>query len=124
VPHWFALDETRPLFAFAGIWRAWTGARGNKAERSAAAAETGSEERDHLLFAFLTTSSNDVVKPIHAKAMPVLLTTDEEFETWLSAEPADALKLQRPLPADKMKIVAKGQREDGVPEVQPSLPSL
>lgn len=21
MPHWFALDETRPLFAFAGIWR-------------------------------------------------------------------------------------------------------
>jgi putative SOS response-associated peptidase YedK len=21
VPHWFALDETRPLSAFAGIWR-------------------------------------------------------------------------------------------------------
>ena len=51
VTHWFALDESRPLFAFAGIWRFWTGERKG---------ETG----DHQLFAFLTTESNDVVRPI------------------------------------------------------------
>jgi putative SOS response-associated peptidase YedK len=27
VTHWFALDESRPLFAFAGIWRLRTGER-------------------------------------------------------------------------------------------------
>jgi putative SOS response-associated peptidase YedK len=27
VTHWFAIDESRPLFAFAGIWRLWTGER-------------------------------------------------------------------------------------------------
>jgi hypothetical protein len=27
VTHWFALDASRPLFAFAGIWRQWTGER-------------------------------------------------------------------------------------------------
>jgi hypothetical protein len=27
VTNWFALDESRPLFAFAGIWRLWTGER-------------------------------------------------------------------------------------------------
>ena len=37
------------------------------------------------LFAFLTTEPNDVVAPIHAKAMPVILTTDEERGVWLSA---------------------------------------
>jgi putative SOS response-associated peptidase YedK len=112
VPHWFALDDSRPLFAFAGIWRPWTGARGTQIERRAAAAETGSEERDHLLFSFLTTKANDVVRPIHAKAMPVVLTSDEDYDTWLSAEPEEALKLQRPLPPDRLKIVAKGERED------------
>jgi hypothetical protein len=25
VMHWFALDESRPIFAFAGIWRQWAG---------------------------------------------------------------------------------------------------
>lgn len=30
VPAWFALDESRPLFFFAGIWRPWHGHRGTK----------------------------------------------------------------------------------------------
>ena len=30
LPHWFAIDQTRPLFAFAGIWRPWTGRRRNQ----------------------------------------------------------------------------------------------
>ncbi len=100
VPHWFALGDDRPLFAFAGIWRPWTG-------------ERKKETREHLLFSFLTTESNDIVRPIHAKAMPVILTTAAEFDAWLSAEPDEALKLQRPLPADRLKIVAKGERKDG-----------
>jgi putative SOS response-associated peptidase YedK len=80
IPHWFALGADRPLFAFAGIWRSWTGARGTKAERTAALAETASEAREHLLFSFLTTETNDMVRPIHAKAMPVMLTTPAEFD--------------------------------------------
>jgi putative SOS response-associated peptidase YedK len=32
------------------------------------------------LYGFLTTSLNAVVEPIHPKAMPVILTTDEERE--------------------------------------------
>jgi putative SOS response-associated peptidase YedK len=34
---------------------------------------------------FLTTSPNDVVAPIHPKAMPVILTTDDERDVWLWA---------------------------------------
>jgi putative SOS response-associated peptidase YedK len=69
VLHWFALGADRPLFAFAGIWRPWTGARDTKAERKALADETGSENREHPLFGFLTTEPNAVVRPIHSKAM-------------------------------------------------------
>jgi hypothetical protein len=29
-PTWFALDASRPLFAFAGIWTTWRGVRGPK----------------------------------------------------------------------------------------------
>jgi putative SOS response-associated peptidase YedK len=112
VPHWFALDDDRPLFAFAGIWCTWTGARGSM---------KSPVEGNHLLYGFLTSEANEVVRPIHAKAMPVMLTSPEECDTWLSAEPTEALKLQRPSAADQLKIVAKGQREDGVPESQPSL---
>jgi putative SOS response-associated peptidase YedK len=99
VPHWFALDDSRPLFAFAGIWRPWSGTRKG---------ETG----EHLLFAFLTTEANELVRPIHAKAMPVILT-GEDFDLWLEGETGQALKLARPLPVGGLKIVAKGKREDG-----------
>jgi putative SOS response-associated peptidase YedK len=105
VPHWFALDDSRPLFAFAGIWRPWTGTRGTKKEPV-----TG----EHLLYALLTIDANDDVRPVHAKAMPVILTTDEEWERWLTASPEDALALQRPLPAGVLKIVARGPRTDEV----------
>jgi putative SOS response-associated peptidase YedK len=33
----------------------------------------------------LTASPNAVVKPIHPKAMPVILTTDEQREVWMRA---------------------------------------
>ena len=37
-------------------------------------------ETTNDLFAFLTTEPNAIVAPIHAKAMPVILTTQEEIE--------------------------------------------
>ena len=57
------------------------------------------------LFGFLTTEPNGVVAPIHAKAMPVILTEPEEWVTWLTAELAEAMKLQRPLPDDSLVVV-------------------
>jgi putative SOS response-associated peptidase YedK len=105
-PTWFALDDERPLFAFAGIWRPWTGVRGTKAENP------DRSEADHRLFSFLTTEANGIVEPIHPKAMPVLLTTPDEWATWLEAPTEEALKLQRPLPDAAMKIVASGARRD------------
>jgi len=98
VAHWFALDETRPLFCFAGVWRPWSGVRAK-------------EDGTHLLFAFLTTDANELVAPIHAKAMPVMLTGDE-IETWLEGAPHEILALAKPFPAARMRIVASGPRED------------
>ena len=70
---------------------------------------------DHDLFGFLTTDANAVVAPIHPKAMPVILTTPEEVQLWLMADPLKALELQRPLPDGALKIVASGEKEDGAP---------
>lgn len=109
-PMWFALDPSRPLFAFAGLWRPWTGTRGPKA---------APEEGEHQLFAFATCPPNAEVAPIHPKAMPVLLTTPEELEVWLRAPWDEARHLQRPLPDGALQIVADGKREDGLDAGEP-----
>ena len=41
-----------------------------------------------------------------------ILTTPAECDRWLEADTLDALKLQRPLPGDALRIVAKGEKED------------
>jgi putative SOS response-associated peptidase YedK len=83
-PVWFAFDESRPLAFFAGLWTRWTSVRKVK-----------EGETTNDLFGLLTTEPNAEVKAIHPKAMPVILTTAGEVETWLTAPSMDALALQR-----------------------------
>jgi hypothetical protein len=45
--------------------------------------------------------------------MPVIFTTVEQFEIGLSGDVEEALKLQRPLPPEHLKIVAKDERIQG-----------
>ena len=104
-PVWFAFDDTRPLAFFAGIWTRWTSVRKLK----------DGETTDEL-FAFLTTDPNDVVEPVHPKAMPVILQTAEEIDAWLTLPTDEAMKLQKPLPHGVLKIVAEGAAYDEAPD--------
>lgn len=93
---WFARPDGAPMF-FAGIWRDWPGDRGPKSKPVPG---------PHRIYSFLTTEPNAIVKPIHPKAMPVVLAA-QDAQTWLTAAPADALQLQRPAPDDAIILLPR-----------------
>jgi len=72
--HWFAIkgDDPRPLFAFPRIWR-----------RSQGPLKKDGPNVDIETYAFLTTTPNPLVATINHERMPVLLTREDEFKTWL-----------------------------------------
>jgi putative SOS response-associated peptidase YedK len=81
------------LIFFAGLWTNWTGMRRK---------DEGSIE--HVVLGFFTTEPNDVVGAIHPKALPVILTGDEQA-SWLTAPWSEARRLQRPLADGELEVV-------------------
>lgn len=79
--HWFSVPS-RPLFAFAGIWR-----------------KVGDEAR----FAFLTCEPNTLVGAVHPKAMPVILE-ETDHEAWLTAPWQEARRLVTAYPSQLMAM--------------------
>ena len=97
--YWFALkgDEPRPMFAFAGIWRKWKGPL-----------KKDGETAELEVFSFVTTTPNKLVATINHERMPVTLTKEEEFQTWLNGTPDEAYALVRQYPPEQMQIVQEG----------------
>ena len=79
---------------FAGFWTPWKGVK-----------KVRDGEREFELYGFLTTTPNEIVAPIHQKAMPAILTTPEEVDLWLTGEWDQVKHLQRPLPASMLILV-------------------
>ena len=102
--HWFAINgaEDRPLFAFPGIWKRYRGP-----------VKKDGPNIDIETYAFVTTTPNPLVATINHERMPVLLTREEEFETWLRDPANEAFALAREYPAGQMRIVQEGlDKED------------
>jgi putative SOS response-associated peptidase YedK len=94
---WFSAAPDKPLMFFAGLWApAW---------RSVRKVKDGLTSDD--LYAILTTEPNDVVRPVHEKAMPVLLQSREETAIWMNAPWEEARHLARPLPNDRLMITSR-----------------
>ncbi|MEQ1718023.1 MAG: SOS response-associated peptidase family protein, partial [Hyphomicrobium sp.] len=88
--HWFAIngEDARPLFAFPGIWRTYTGPL-----------KKDGENVSQTVYAFMTTEPNELTASINHERMPVVLSTEEQFDTWLNGNTKEAFELARPYPA-------------------------
>jgi putative SOS response-associated peptidase YedK len=99
--HWFALkgkdQGERQLFAFAGIYRQWTGP-----------IKKDGPDVDLEVFSFMTTLPNALTSTINHERSPVLLTTESDFATWLTGTAEEALGLIRTSDPDTMQIVQSG----------------
>jgi len=84
-PYCIRMKNERP-FAFAGLWEQWV-----------------SEQETIFSCSIITTTANDVLKPIHHR-MPVILKTDD-YQFWLDPEnqdPKSLSKLLVPFMAEEM----------------------
>lgn len=98
-PHWFYVPDAEVAY-FAGVWRPW---HGERLAEVAGQKKRSRMTRDWHLYAFLTTEANDVVRPIHEKAMPVILVDADEQAEWMGGGAA-SLRLQRPLPNERLRM--------------------
>jgi putative SOS response-associated peptidase YedK len=78
---WFQVTD-QPVFAVAGFWQQTVKGQG---------------------FTMVTCDPNELVAPIHPKAMITILHPDD-WDTWLHGSYDEAVALQQPYPADLMTV--------------------
>jgi len=107
-PYYIRMKEDE-AFAFAGLWDAWK----------------SPEDKIIETFTILTTSANDLLKPIHER-MPVILHP-EDYDLWLDPtvqDPSKAVPLLTAYPSDDMMTFPIGTfvnspKNDGPECIQP-----
>ena len=92
-PVWFRI-KSRSVSFFAGIFMPWSGERLTKIKGKSRRVK---KEKDWLLFAFLTTAPNEIIKPYHSGSMPVILSTQREVEDWFCGGIETLKKAQKPI---------------------------
>lgn len=78
---WFQVTD-QPIFAVAGFWQGTAAGAG---------------------FTMVTCDPNELVEPIHPKAMITVLH-EADWDRWLQGSYEDAVALQSPYPADRMSV--------------------
>ena len=78
---WFTVTD-QPIFAVAGFWQ---------------------QVGDKHCFAMVTCDPNELVAPIHPKAMITVLH-EADWDQWLQGSYDEAVALQRPYPAERMSV--------------------
>lgn len=78
---WFSVVD-EPIAAFAGIWR---------------------QSQYGPVYAFLTCEPNELVAPLHPKAMPVILDA-QDYELWLGGSFEEACALAKQFPSEQMTV--------------------
>lgn len=94
--YWFGLrgDEPRPPFAMAGLWK----------PMHPALSMDGGTGLSHTV---VTTTANDIVRPVHPTRMVVILDPSD-YQTWLNGSVDEAMELIRPYPSDQMQVFQQG----------------
>ena len=108
LPYCFQLANQQP-FAFAGLWERWRGPQ-------------GSDGPPLESCTIVTTTANDLCRPIHER-MPVILEP-ADYDLWLDPAVNDSqrlLPLLAPFPADEMQTRPVNPRVNNVRNDDPSL---
>jgi len=101
-PYWVHPVAGGPI-AFAGLWETWSDRDGGEIDSGC----------------IVTTAANAVVSPIHDR-MPVVIGSGD-FETWLTGETDEAMRLLKPAPDDLFEVVPVGDRVNKANNDDPGL---